>query len=81
VCMRPGNFVTPVLTSPERRSGMLFAFGYPGFPYVVGGRGDCGDLIDVWTLLEGTGWLQLDKSTDGESCARAMKTGCTSLCQ
>jgi hypothetical protein len=80
-CMRPSNFVTPVLTSPERRSGMLFAFGYPGFPYVVAGQGDCGDLIDVWTLLEGTGWLQLDKSTDDVSCARAMKTGCTSLCQ
>ena len=81
MCMRPADFVTPDLTMPERRSGMLFAFGYPGFPYVLGGQGDCGDLRDVWALLEGNGWLQLEDSKDGFSCARKMQSGCTSYCQ
>jgi hypothetical protein len=80
-CMRPSDFVTPDLGMPERRGGMLFAFGYPGFPYVLGGQGDCGDLRDVWTYLQANGWLQLEHSTDGFSCARRMAPGCTSYCQ
>ena len=81
LCMRPADFVTPDLMMPERRTGMLFAFGYPGFPYILGGQGDCGDLRDVWVFLQGNGWLQLDHSIDGVSCARAKAPSCTSYCQ
>jgi len=84
VCERPADFASiPVtdLPPPERRAGALFSYAGSSVFYTFGGRGDCGSMNDVWGLLEARGWGPLSRQSAGQSCARAGRTGCQSLCQ
>jgi hypothetical protein len=80
-CPPPPAVVQIATGTPERRAGMLFAVGYPGPGYVLGGLGDCGALDDLWAVLVPTGWVNLEPAHTGLDCVRAGRTGCTNFCQ
>ncbi len=82
-CDFPADFTAPDLDGPERRSAFVFALDpVRGRALVYGGKTDCGLAGDVWALDLATGtWSPQRATSDGLSCIRAGRTGCTALCQ
>ena len=79
-CDFPADFTLPEEGSPERRYG--FATADDGArAFVIGGKTDCGNVNDVWSLdFEGGAWSMLRPTTGGEACNRSGRLGCSSLC-
>ncbi len=82
-CSFPTDFTTQDANAPERRSAFVMAPDPAhGRALVYGGETDCGAASDVWSVDLGTGaWHMVHYTTDGLSCERAGRTGCTSLCE
>ena len=81
-CSFPENFTTPDLQSPERRDGHFMGWDEKrGLFVMFGGKTDCGNVNDVWTLDPATDtWNRVQPTFSGESCVRSGKQGCSSLC-
>lgn len=81
-CDFPANFVTPVLSAPERRSAGVVAHDPARNRVVVyGGKTDCGLAGDVWLFDLATHQWQVSRTTnDGMSCARQNRANCSTLC-
>ncbi len=82
-CSFPPDFTTTDMNAPERRSAFVLAADPVRHRALVyGGKTDCGLAGDVWTVDLATGALQpLRATTDGVSCTRSGRTGCTALCE
>lgn len=82
-CDFPANFTAPDMDGPERRSAFVFAHDpMRNRALVYGGKTDCGLAGDVWAIDLGTGaWSPQRATSDGLSCVRAGRTGCSALCQ
>jgi len=82
-CDFPADFTAPDMDGPERRSAFVFALDpMRNRALVYGGKTDCGLAGDVWAIDLGTGaWSPQRATSDGLSCVRAGRTGCTALCQ
>jgi hypothetical protein len=79
-CSFPADFTTPQEGAPERRYSFVHAQS-DAQAFVFGGKTDCGNINDVWTLdLASGAWSQLRPATGGEACNRSGRTGCTTLC-
>ncbi len=79
-CDFPPDFTTPQEGAPERRYAFVHVQS-GGEAFVFGGKTDCGNINDVWSLALSDGaWTQLRPATGGEACNRSGRTGCTSLC-
>ncbi len=80
-CRFPADFTIPDLDAPERRHGFgATQSGTTG--YIVWGKGDCGNLNDVWMVDLATGQWELSgpATTSGEACNRSGAASCTELC-
>ncbi|MDH5491260.1 MAG: kelch repeat-containing protein, partial [Myxococcales bacterium] len=79
-CDFPPDFTIPEEGAPERRYS--FVHGQSATTaFVFGGKTDCGNINDVWSLsLETADWLMLRPPTGGEACNRSGSLTCTSLC-
>lgn len=79
-CDFPSDFTTPQEGTPERRYSFVHVQSATD-AYVFGGKTDCGNINDVWSIALATGaWTQLRPPTGGEACNRSGRTGCTTLC-
>ena len=80
-CRFPADFTIPDTEAPERRHGFGYVQG-GGTGYVIWGKGDCGNLNDVWAIdLASPEWaLHGAATTAGEACNRSGSTMCTELC-
>jgi hypothetical protein len=81
-CDFPPDFTTPDLESPERRESAFFGVDASSKTFVLyGGKTDCGNIGDVWTLnADASAWQRTLSSFVGESCARSGRQNCSSLC-
>jgi len=82
-CDFPADFAVTDDESPERRSGYVLAEDAARGRFIAyGGKTDCGLAGDVWAL-ERTPlrWRPLRGSSEGLSCTRSGREGCSSLCQ
>lgn len=79
-CLFPADFTTPQEGAPERRYSFVHVQSST-HAYVFGGKTDCGNINDVWSIELASGdWAQLRPPTGGEACNRSGRTGCTTLC-
>ncbi len=80
-CTFPPDFTTIDKASPERRESFATAARAGGQSFVIyGGKGDCGNLADAWSLdLARGAWTSVFASPVGLSCLRTSTT-CTGLC-
>ncbi len=69
--------------SPERRSAYILAADPARGRFIAyGGKTDCGLAGDVWALQrQPLRWVALRGSSEGLSCQRSGREGCSSLCQ
>jgi len=80
VCDFPADFATIDDASPERREAAAGALTDAGQLIIAGGKSDCGNLNDVWTLDPATStWTERFVATEGEACLRT-KASCSSMC-
>lgn len=80
LCMFPADFTIPEENAPERRYSFLHVQNATT-AYVFGGKTDCGNVNDVWSLALADGaWTLLRATTAGEACNRTGRTDCTTLC-
>jgi N-acetylneuraminic acid mutarotase len=82
-CDFPADFAVTDDESPERRSAYILAEDAARGRFLAyGGKTDCGLAGDVWAL-ERTPlrWRALRGSSEGLSCTRSGREGCSSLCQ
>ena len=79
-CDFPPDFAQPQDGAPERRYSFVHAQSAT-HGFIFGGKTDCGNINDVWSLELGTGaWGQLRPPTGGEACNRSGRTDCSTLC-
>jgi hypothetical protein len=81
-CDFPADFSTTDMDAPERRSAFVFAVDpMRQRALVFGGKTDCGNAGDVWSLdLNTHAWRSLRGATEGLSCQRSGRENCRSLC-
>lgn len=80
VCDFPEDFTVIDPSAPERRSAAAWAVTDAGELVVFGGKTDCGNANDVWSLdLASDTWALRSKATEGEVCLRAFQD-CSSMC-
>lgn len=80
VCDFPANFATIDDASPERREATAAGLTDAGQLLIVGGKSDCGNLNDVWSLDPASAtWTERFAATEGEACLRT-KDDCEAMC-
>lgn len=81
-CDFPADFAITDEDSPERRSAFVLASDPARRRLILyGGKTDCGLAGDVWALSrDPLRWTALRGTSDGLSCARSGRSGCSSLC-
>jgi len=80
-CDFPSDFTQIDKAAPERREAFLWDYD-PATKkiWLFGGKSDCGDLRDVWTLDPATlAWEAVDDTPKGWSCERYLSP-CSTLC-
>ena len=81
VCDFPPDFTNVDLKSPERRGFGAFASDGQGRAWLFGGKTDCGNADDVWSLdLGATVWTEQRMARQGEMCVRNSDT-CEGMCR
>lgn len=80
-CDFPPDFTAIDKTAPERREAFLWDYDPQTKKiWLFGGKSDCGDLRDVWTLDPATlTWETIDDTPKGWSCQRYLNP-CSTLC-
>ncbi|NCG22249.1 MAG: hypothetical protein GWP91_24800 [Rhodobacterales bacterium] len=79
-CDFPADYTTIVDGSPERREAGVSAQTGDGKLIIFGGKTDCGNINDVWSLdLSTDVWEEHSRATQGEACLRAYQE-CSSMC-
>ncbi len=80
-CTFPPDFTVIDKASPERRESFATGVRADGHGFIVhGGKSDCGDLADAWSLdLAAGAWSPVFASPVALSCLR-YSTTCTGLC-
>ena len=80
VCDFPADFTKIDPDSPERRSAATLVNARPGELLLFGGKTDCGNANDVWSLdVASETWTVRSRATEGEVCLRAYAE-CESMC-
>ena len=79
-CSFPADFTLPEPGAPERRE--IFAQAQSDTRgFVFGGKTDCGNINDVWSLeFASAEWELLRTPTAGEACNRSAAVNCSQLC-
>ena len=76
----PADFTKIDPDGPERRAGAAVAMTDDGQMLVFGGKTDCGNANDVWSLNLATDtWELRSKANEGEVCLR-FSDSCSSMC-
>jgi hypothetical protein len=79
-CDFPADFTTIDDSAPERRDASVNAPTGDGQLVIFGGKTDCGNSNDVWSLdLDNLAWSEWSRATEGEVCLRAFQD-CTTMC-
>ncbi len=80
VCDFPADFTTIVDGIPERRQAGVATQTHDGRLMIFGGKTDCGNVNDVWSLdLGNDTWTEHSRATEGEACLRAYQE-CSAMC-
>jgi N-acetylneuraminic acid mutarotase len=79
VCDFPADFTTIDEDAPERRDAAASTVA-GGEMILFGGKTDCGNVNDVWTLnFASETWTNVARATEGEVCLRAYQE-CSTMC-